>query len=101
MAGFLKRLFGGGGGDAPVEPEPSVTYKGIEITPAPMKDEGGQWRIAGQLTRPGDPPETRRFMRADLLPGRDAAIEASIGKGKLIIDQNGDHLWRSDPDRPV
>lgn len=100
MAGFFKRLFGGGD-DASAAPEPAVTYKGIEITPAPMKEEGGNWRIAGHLTRPGDPPATRRFMRADLLPGRDAAVEASIGKAKLIIDQNGEQLWTGDPDRPV
>lgn len=106
MAGFLKRLFGGGDGDgadgqAPASGAPDEEYKGIEIRAEPAK-EGGQWRVAGSLTRvKGEETDVRRFLRADLMQSRDQAVSASIEKARLIIDQNGEMLWQGDPDRPV
>jgi len=105
MAGFFKRLFGGGDGDqAQVETTPGAPdeeYKGIEIRAEPIK-EGGQWRIAGSLTRIKDGETlTRRFLRADLMDSRDQAVSASVEKARLIIDQNGDMLWQGDLDRPT
>ncbi len=106
MAGFLKRLFGGGdGGEAApsqaASGAPDEEYKGVEVRALPEK-EGGQWRVAGTLTRvDGDDTQTRRFLRADLMQSRDQAVTASIEKARLIIDQNGEMLWQGDPDRPV
>ncbi|WP_306118306.1 MULTISPECIES: HlyU family transcriptional regulator [unclassified Roseitalea] len=106
MAGFLKRLFGGGEGEAPARDEttdraPDEEYKGVAIHAAPAQ-EGSQWRLAGTLTRTVDGEAiTRRFMRADLVPSRDQAVAASLDKARLIIDQNGDSLWQGDLDRPV
>ena len=106
MAGFFKRLFGGGDaegtGETAVAPgAPDEEYKGVEIRAVPAK-EGGQWRVAGTLTRTsGEETEMRRFLRADLMQSRDQAVSASIEKARLIIDQNGEMLWQGDPDRPV
>ena len=96
MAGFFKRLFGGGSGDAAPD-EPAETYKGIAITVAPKREADGQWRVAGSLRRDG---RTRPFLRADLLASREAAAEASLSKAKLIIDQNGESLWAGEASGP-
>jgi hypothetical protein len=101
MAGFLKRLFG----NAANENEPPAgaadeVYKGVDIYGRPVKD-GGQWRVAGALKKEVDGQVIeRKFMRADLLPDQDSAKSAAIGKARLIIDQNGDSLWRGE-DRMV
>ncbi|MEO0543118.1 MAG: HlyU family transcriptional regulator [Pseudomonadota bacterium] len=103
MAGFFSRLFGGGGNATDAVPEtPDETYKDVEIRAMPQAD-GGQWRVGGQLTKTIDGvPITRKFMRADILNSREEAAVASIGKAKLIIDQNGDFLWKGDDlDQPV
>ena len=104
MAGFFSRLFGGGASKAEdaVPDAPDEVYKDVAIRAIPQSD-GGQWRIAGQLTKTIDGvPITRKFMRADMMNSREQAAVASIGKAKLIIDQNGDMLWKGDDlDRPV
>ncbi|MEO1748764.1 MAG: HlyU family transcriptional regulator [Pseudomonadota bacterium] len=103
MAGFFSRLFGGGGKAESAVPEtPDETYKDVEIRAVPKAD-GGQWRVGGHLTKiVNGAPITRTFMRADVMNSREEAAVASVGKAKLIIDQNGDMLWKGDDlDRPV
>lgn len=104
MAGFLKRLFGGGGAEAEDASAraPDLEYKGVEVRATPVKEPDGQWRLAGTLTKMiEDAPVTRRFLRADLMPSKDQAVASALDKARLIIDQNGDHLWRGDMSRPV
>ena len=103
MAGFFSRLFGGGSKvESSVPEKPDETYKDVEIRALPQAD-GGQWRVRGQLTKIIDGASvTRSFMRADVMNSKEEAAVASIGKAKLIIDQNGDMLWKGDDlDRPV
>lgn len=101
MTGFLKRLFGSAANEnEPQSDEPDEVYKEVELFARPVK-EGGQWRIAGMIRKRVDGTVVeRKFVRADLLPDADAAKTATIGKAKLIVDQNGDGLWRGD-DRAV
>lgn len=104
MAGFLKRLFGGGdeAGNDPGAQAPDEVYQGVEIRAAPIKEADGQWRLAGTLTREVDGTTiTRRFLRADLLASKDMAVSSSLAKARLIIDENGDSLWTGDTDRPA
>ncbi len=105
MAGFFKKLFGGGdedgGGDA-AGAEPNEIYIGAEIRANPVKESGGQWRIAGTITKEIDGQQvTRRFVRADLVQDKSEAVLTCVNKAKLIIDQNGESIWQGDPDRPV
>ncbi|MEM0899159.1 MAG: HlyU family transcriptional regulator [Pseudomonadota bacterium] len=104
MAGFLKRLFGGGGSTSKVDiadKAPEEIYKQVEIRAAPQP-ENGQWRIAGTLTKTTDGEAVvRNFMRADLLPSEADAIQASVNKARLIIDQNGASLWTGDKEQMV
>ena len=37
--------------------------------------------------------KTHRLIRADTLESHGAAVEASVGKAKLLIDQLGDRLF--------
>ena len=105
MAGFFKKIFGGGDGPSASDPasaEPNEVYKDVEIRANPAKESGGQWRIAGTLTKTIDgEPVVRQFVRADLVQDQKEAIVASVNKAKLIIDQNGDAIWRGEADRPV
>jgi hypothetical protein len=96
MASFLSKLssmFSGGSSQrAPSAAGDPVEYRGFHIIPAPMKD-GGQWRIAGQITST-DENDTRvhHFIRSDLLGSHDDATTLTIRKGQLIIDQMGDRI---------
>lgn len=101
MAGFLKRLFGTKEREeAPQSDTPDEVHKGVEVFARPAK-EGGQWRICGLLRKEVDGVVVeRRFLRADLLPDEETARSATLGKARLIIDQNGDSLWRGE-DRGV
>lgn len=105
MAGFFKKLFGGGnevGNGKSANADPDEIYKNVEIRAMPVKEAGGQWRIAGSLTKEIDgQTETRRFVRADLVQDKSEAVVTCVNKAKLIIDQNGERLWQGDPDQPV
>jgi hypothetical protein len=105
MVGFLKKLFGGGDdgdGANPDSAEPNEIYKGVAIRANPVKEAGGQWRIAGTVTKEVDGQSvSRQFVRADLVQDKEQAIVTSVNKAKLIIDQNGEGIWQGDLDRPV
>lgn len=105
MAGFLKKLFGGGNtasaGDTGSQAATEI-YKDIEIRAAPMPEAGGQFRIAGTLTLSVEGgQEVRRFIRADLVAGKEEAVKMTVEKARMIIDQQGEHLWKGDPEQPV
>ena len=86
----------------PSSAEPNEIYKEVEIRANPAKESGGQWRIAGTLTKTIDGEKViRQFVRADLVQDQKEAVVASVNKAKMIIDQNGDWIWRGDEDRPV
>ena len=95
MSGFLKRLFGGGGGSGAGKAAPAgepVVYNGYVIRAEP-KENNGQYNIAGTITREGDPDgEAHSFIRADTYPSIDDAIAWSERKARQIIDEQGDRL---------
>ena len=91
VGGFIRRLLGRGGGAEPVAAR--ETYKGLELRAAPQKAEHG-WRIAGQIVMQApDGERVREFIRADTLPSREAAAEASLRKAQRIVDEAGDDLF--------
>lgn len=96
MAGFFKRLLGGGGsndndGDSGGSLAEPVVYNGYVIQPQPKQD-GGQWNIAGVITREDATGGEHRFIRADTYTSRDDADAFSIRKARQIIDEQGDRL---------
>lgn len=101
MAGFFKRLFGSAANEnEPQGNDPDEVYKEVELFARPV-GEGGQWRVAGMLRKQIDGEAVERnFVRADLLPDKETARSMTLDKARMIIDQNGDSLWRGE-DRMV
>lgn len=100
MSSFLKKAFGWlGGSDRQAAPDAdgdsgrTEDYKECRIAPTPMR-EGGQWRVAGTISRHIDGElYERSFIRADLFPSQDQAEDFSIRKARQIIDQSGPRLF--------
>lgn len=95
MLDLLKKLFGAappGDAPAPAEAE-AVEYKGYRIIATPRREAAG-WRVAGRIEGEVDgTPRQHAFVRADVYPGEDDTVQASVQKGRLIIDQQGDRLF--------
>lgn len=88
---ILSRLFGAKQSTA--EAVPSVEYKGFRISPAPTP-EGRGFRIGARIEKDVDGAQkTHNLIRVDTLESREAADEASIGKAKQMIDEQGDRLF--------
>jgi hypothetical protein len=90
----LRRIFSSkapGAGKQAVEE--TVPYKGYMVRPAPQK-EGSQWLVAGVITKTvDDEVKEHKFVRGDLYPSREGAVEYSITKGQQIIDLEGDRIF--------
>ena len=88
---FLKKLFGGGGGNSP-SAAPEI-HNGFSIYAEPVNDTGG-WRISARIEKEIDGQlKSHRMIRADTLQGKDAAIEASLAKAKMLVDQQGEDIF--------
>lgn len=93
---FLKRLFGIGGGGEGASDDVAARedYQGYSIAAAPIS-EGGQFRLAGTISKPkGEEIREHTFIRADLFPSRDEAVEATLRKAKRVIDEQGETIFR-------
>jgi hypothetical protein len=88
---LLSRLFGGGG---PPKPRHAVeTYRDFTIAPDPMR-EGARFRIRAHVTKEvGGETKSHTLIRADTLESEEAAVAASVGKAKQLIDEQGERLF--------
>lgn len=94
---FLSKLFGrkSDRGDAPVERAGSVEadYKGFTIRSSPIREQG-QYRVSGSVEKVIDGVARRQtFERADRSPDLDEITEMGLMKARLMIDQQGEHLF--------
>lgn len=92
---MLKKLFGAlFGGQSPQAAEVTPTeYAGYLIYPEPMA-EGGQYRLAGRITREVDGTLlTHRFIRSDLFANPADAERFMVQKAHTFIDQMGDRMF--------
>ena len=86
---LFSRLFGK---SAPSAPEP-VMHQGFVIFPEPSKEPGG-YRVGARIEKEiGGELKTHMMIRADTYSAQDTAIEASITKAKMFIDQVGDGVF--------
>ncbi|WP_421280735.1 HlyU family transcriptional regulator [Aeromonas taiwanensis] len=68
-------------------------YAGYLIYPEPMA-EGGQFRLAGRITREVDGVvQTHRFIRSDLFVNPADAERFMVQKAHTFIDQMGDRMF--------
>ena len=94
---FLKRLFGGGGGEAneaaSAKPAKQVEHKGFLISATPYKAEG-QYQTCGVVSKEVDGVmKEHRFIRADRFAGLDDAVDISIKKGIQLVDEQGERIF--------
>lgn len=95
---FWKNLFGGGSakgqepaGDKVMEQE---TYKGFLIKAIEMK-AGGELQLAGTIEKDvGGELKTYRYIRAERMASRDDLIPLALSKGRQIIDEQGEQIFR-------
>lgn len=94
---FLKRLFGGGGGEAEAGPAAvakEIEHKGFTIRATPYKAEGGQYQTCGVVSKEvGGVVKEHRFIRADRFAGLDDAVDISLKKGQQLVDEQGERIF--------
>lgn len=95
---FWKSLFGGGGKTAPAAGEPQTigeeSYKGHTIRGLIMPN-GSEFQLAGVIEKEiGGEKKSYRFVRADRFSSRDDMAAFAITKGRQIIDEQGDGIYR-------
>lgn len=89
---FLKKLFGGGS-NAKSEPT-SLSYQGYEIRAEP-RGEGGQFRLSGTISKEIDGAVKEHvFIRADIFSSKEDAVNETIRKAKILIEEQGDRIFR-------
>jgi hypothetical protein len=92
---FLKRLFGGGSGDAPANAAPAkqVEHNGFTISATPYKSDG-QYQTCGVVSKEiGGVVKEHKFIRADRFASLDDAVDISIKKGIQLVEEQGDRLF--------
>jgi hypothetical protein len=93
---FFKKLFGGGGGDgqSAAAAGKSVEHNGFTIRAEPFKSEG-QYQTAGVIEKEiGGERKEHKFIRAERHASFDAAIDFSLLKGRQIVDQQGETIFK-------
>jgi len=71
-------------------------YHGYELLARPMR-EGGQWRLAGTVCRPGDEDAGTGydFVRADTMADEDECARMCLVKARQLVDEQGERLFAS------
>lgn len=96
---FWKNLFGGGGGGSAQDgAAPTVvgeeSYKGHTIKAITMMN-GREYQLAGTIEKEiGGELRTYQFVRADRFASRDDMAGLALSKGRQIIDEQGDGIYR-------
>lgn len=92
---MLKKLFSTlfQGQPTPVVEVTPTEYAGYLIYPEPMA-EGGQYRLAGRITKEVDGAlQTHRFIRSDLFASPADAERFMVQKAHTFIDQMGGRMF--------
>ena len=95
---FWKKLFGAGGGDdasvATGANAPQEVYKGFTIR-ASLLPAGSEFQLAGTIEKEIEGVMKRHdFVRADRFGSKDDAATYTLAKGRQIIDEQGERLFR-------
>ena len=94
---FWKNLFGGGSSTAEPAGDKVLgeeSHKGFLIKAIEMK-AGSELQLAGTIEKEvGGELKTYRFVRADRMSSRDDLIVLAIAKGRQIIDEQGEQIYR-------
>ena len=91
---MLKRLWSRltGGDNAETEGE-ATEYNGYRVRATPYR-RMGQFQTCGVIEKTvGGEAREHRFIRAEMHPSREAAVEFSLAKARQIIDEQGDRMF--------
>ena len=95
---FWRKLFGGGGAESGKAIEPAVvgeeSYKGHTIKAITMM-VGSEYQLAGTIEKMFEGElKTYKFVRADRFSSKEDVVSFSLAKGRQIIDEQGDAIYR-------
>jgi hypothetical protein len=93
---FLKSLFGGrdkAESEAGASVAKEIEHNGFTIQATPYKD-GGQYQTSGIVAKVIDGVrKEHKFIRADRFASLDEAVDCSLTKGRLMVDEQGERLF--------
>lgn len=92
---FWKKLFGGNE-SASSEPKAAgqAEHKGFLITATPFK-QGGEYQTCGVVSKEIDGVvKEHKFVRADRFAALDDVVSITLNKGRQLIDEQGDRLFK-------
>lgn len=102
---FFKKLFGGGD-DREASSSVSAalgeeSYKGFLIKAVEMR-VGSEYQLAGTIEKDvGGELKSYQFVRADRISSKDDLIAMALGKGRQIVDEQGEGIFsQSWPAKP-
>ena len=83
------------GGDSAAPSADAVEHEGYTIQPAARR-EGGQWLTVGVIYKEfeGGEVKEQQFIRADFYSSKEEADACAVRKGKQIIEEQGDKLFK-------
>ncbi|WP_108397165.1 HlyU family transcriptional regulator [Devosia submarina] len=94
---FWKNLFGGGSSNAEPAGDKVLgeeSHKGFLIKAIEMK-AGSELQLAGTIEKEiGGELKIYRFVRADRMSSREDLVTLAIAKGRQIIDEQGEAIFR-------
>lgn len=94
---FWKKLFGGGAEDSAPAGDKSLgeeSYKGFLIKVIEMR-VGSEYQLAGTIEKDvGGELRSHKFIRADRMSSKDDLIALALSKGRQIIDEQGEGIYR-------
>jgi hypothetical protein len=95
LLSFLKSLFGfGDQGSRKAATAKQAEHKGFVIEAQPYR-AGGLYQTAGVISKDVDGVrKEHKFIRADAFTTRDEAADFALSKGRQLIDEQGDALFK-------
>lgn len=91
---FFAKLFGGGTDTPKTSNTPAEEHAGFKIYVEPMKEAAG-YRISARIEKDVDgETQSHHMIRADVCQNLDEAHSTSLLKAKMLIDQQGDAIFR-------
>ena len=95
--GFWQRLFGGGLGRETAKADEILgeeSYKGFRILAVTMMN-GAEYQLAGRIEKEiAGEMKSYSFVRADRFSGKSDVTALALAKGRQIIDEQGDAIFR-------
>lgn len=94
---FWKNLFGGGSDSKSIEPAVvgEESYKGFTVKAITMP-VGSEYQLAGTIEKEiAGELKSYKFVRADRFSSKEDVVSFALAKGRQIIDEQGEAIFRA------